>query len=228
MELMAISFILFLIFLVFGVPIAFAMGLSSSLAILGFSELPVILIAQRLYSGVDSFTLMAIPFFMLAGELMEVGGISKRLVKFSQTLIGHVSGGLGMVDILTSVIFAGVSGSAAADTAAVGSLLIPSMKKEGYPKGLCAVLQATAGSLGPIIPPSLTMIIFASLTKISISDLFLAGIIPGLMIGLGCAGITYIYAKKLNLKGSDRRSSLREILSASKDSMYALFMPIII
>lgn len=228
MEVMIVSFVLFLVFLLLGVPIAFAMGLSSSLAIIGFSDLPVIIIAQRMYSGVDSFTLMAIPFFMLAGELMEAGGISKRLVKFSQTLIGHVTGGLGMVDILTSVIFAGISGSAAADTAAVGSLLIPSMKKEGYPKGLCAVIQATAGSLGPIIPPSLTMIIFASLTKISISDLFLAGIIPGLLIGLGCACVTYLYAKKFNLKGSNRRSTLRQILISGKESIYALVMPIII
>ncbi len=228
MELMFIAFVAFVILLVLGVPIAFSMGLSASIAIIGFSNLPTLLVAQRMYSGVDSFTLMAIPFFMLAGEFMEVGGLTRRLVKFSKSVIGHVTGGLGMVDILTSVIFAGVSGSAAADTAAVGSMLIPAMKKEGYPRGFCAVLQATAGSLGPIIPPSLTMIIFASLTKISISDLFLAGVIPGIMIGLGCGIITYIYAKKHGIRGSSKRSSIKEILVASKDSIFALFMPIII
>jgi C4-dicarboxylate transporter DctM subunit len=224
---LALAFILFLIMLILGVPIAFSMGAGSALALWLKSDVPISLVGHRLFSGVDSFSLMAIPFFMLAGELMETGGISRRLVNFSQGLVGHITGGLGMVDILTSVIFAGVSGSAAADTAAVGSILIPSMKKKGYPKGLCAVIQATAGSLGPIIPPSLTMIIYASLTGISIGGLFLAGIVPGLIIGLGMMLVTYLYAKKYHL-GGEKRASFSEFMKVTREAVLALIMPIII
>lgn len=224
---LGLAFALFFIMLILGVPIAFAMGLGSAIALFVKSDVSIMLVGHRLFSGVDSFSLMAIPFFMLAGEFMESGGISKRLVNFSHALVGHITGGLGMVDILTSIIFAGVSGSAAADTAAVGSILIPSMKKKGYPKGLASVIQATAGSLGPIIPPSLTMIIYCSLTGISIGALFMSGVIPGLMIGLGIMFITYFYAKKLGIKG-ERRATLEELLIATKEAGLALIMPIII
>ncbi|MCG8484361.1 MAG: TRAP transporter large permease [Clostridia bacterium] len=224
---LALAFVLFFGMLILGVPIAFAMGLGSALALFFKSDTSIMLVGQRLFAGVNSFSLMAIPFFMLAGEFMEPGGISKRLVNFSHAVVGHITGGLGMVDILTSIIFAGVSGSAAADTAAVGSILIPSMKKKGYPRGLAAVIQATAGSLGPIIPPSLTMIIYCSLTGISIGALFMSGVIPGLIIGLGIMFITYLYARKLGIKG-EKRATFRELMIATKEASLALVMPVII
>ncbi|WHH60900.1 TRAP transporter large permease [Petroclostridium sp. X23] len=224
---LTVAFITFLIFLFLGVPIAFAMGTAALLGVGLMSDVSLTLISQKLFVGVDSFSLMAIPFFMLSGELMETGGISRRLVDFSHSLVGHIKGGLGMVSILTSIIFAGVSGSAAADTAAVGSILIPAMKKKGYPAGMAAMLQASAGSLGPIIPPSLTMIIYATLTGVSIGSLFLAGIIPGLIIGIGLMLVTYYYGAKFNLMG-DRRASWKEVLKATKEASLALVMPLII
>ncbi|MGD6875764.1 TRAP transporter large permease [Bacillus infantis] len=222
-----VAFIVFIVLMFLGVPIAFAMGLSSLFGIWLMSDIDLTLVSQKLFVSVDSFSLMAIPFFMLAGELMERGGISKRLVNFSYALVGHIKGGLGMVTILTSMIFAGVSGSAAADTAAVGNMMIPAMKKKNYPPGLAAVIQATSGSLGPIIPPSVTMIIYASLTGVSIGSIFLAGIIPGLIIGLALMGVTYYYGHKYNLLG-EQRATFRELMKATKEAGWALFMPIII
>ena len=219
------AFILFFVFLMLGVPIAFSLGLGSVVAIFMDDKISSMLVAQKLFSSINSFSLMAIPFFMLSGELMEAGGISKRLVNIAKAFVGHITGGIGMVDIGTSVLFAGVSGSAAADTAAVGS--IPSMLKNGYPRGLAAVIQACAGSLGPIIPPSLTMIIYCSLTGLSIGECFMAGVIPGLIIGLGVAVVTYFYARRLGIKG-DERVPYRERLTAIKDGILAIIMPLII
>ena len=221
------AFILFFVFLMLGVPIAFSLGLGSVVAIFMDDKISSMLVAQKLFSSINSFSLMAIPFFMLSGELMEAGGISKRLVNIAKAFVGHITGGIGMVDIGTSVLFAGVSGSAAADTAAVGSMLIPSMLKNGYPRGLAAVIQACAGSLGPIIPPSLTMIIYCSLTGLSIGECFMAGVIPGLIIGLGVAVVTYFYARRLGIKG-DERVPYRERLTALKDGILAIIMPLII
>lgn len=221
------AFILFFVFLMLGVPIAFSLGLVSVVAIFMDDKISSMLVAQKLFSSINSFSLMAIPFFMLSGELMEAGGISKRLVNIAKAFVGHITGGIGMVDIGTSVLFAGVSGSAAADTAAVGSMLIPSMLKNGYPRGLAAVIQACAGSLGPIIPPSLTMIIYCSLTGLSIGECFMAGVIPGLIIGLGVAVVTYFYARRLGIKG-DERVPYRERLTAIKDGILAIIMPLII
>ena len=224
---LATAFILFFVFLMLGVPIAFSLGLGSVVAIFMDDKISSMLVAQKLFSSINSFSLMAIPFFMLSGELMEAGGISKRLVNIAKAFVGHITGGIGMVDIGTSVLFAGVSGSAAADTAAVGSMLIPSMLKNGYPRGLAAVIQACAGSLGPIIPPSLTMIIYCSLTGLSIGECFMAGVIPGLIIGLGVAVVTYFYARRLGIKG-DERVPYRERLTAIKDGILAIIMPLII
>ena len=221
------AFILFFVFLMLGVPIAFSLGLGSVVAIFMDDKISSMLVAQKLFSSINSFSLMAIPFFMLSGELMEAGGISKRLVNIAKAFVGHITGGIGMVDIGTSVLFAGVSGSAAADTAAVGPMLIPSMLKNGYQRGLAAVIQACAGSLGPIIPPSLTMIIYCSLTGLSIGECFMAGVIPGLIIGLGVAVVTYFYARRLGIKG-DERVPYRERLTAIKDGILAIIMPLII
>ncbi|MEA4934310.1 MAG: TRAP transporter large permease [Lawsonibacter sp.] len=222
-----VSFVLFMIFLFFGVPIAFSLGCGSILAILLNGTISPMLVAQKLFTGVNSFSLMAIPFFMLSGELMEAGGISERLIEIAKSFLGHITGGIGIVDIGTSALFAGVSGSAAADTAAVGSMLIPSMLKDGYPSGLAAVIQATAGSLGPIIPPSMTMIIYCSLTNLSIGECFMAGIVPGVIIAVGTMLVTCIYAKKLGIKGG-KKYTWRERGKALKDGGLAIIMPIII
>lgn len=222
-----IAFILFFVFLLIGVPIAFSLGLGSVIAVFTNEKISAMIVAQKLFSSINSFSLMAIPFFMLSGELMEYGGISRRLVNIAKAFVGHLTGGIGMVDIGTSVLFAGVSGSAAADTAAVGSMLIPSMQKNGYPRGLAAVIQACAGSLGPIIPPSLTMIIYCSLTGLSIGELFMAGLTPGIIIALGIALTTYFYAKKFKIKG-DRKATVKERVRALKEGVLAIIMPIII
>jgi len=222
-----IAFGLFCLLLLLGVPIAFSMGLGSAIALFISGAVDPVLVGHKLFTGVDSFSLMAIPFFMLSGELMEQGGLSKRLVDFASSIIGHITGGLGLVDILTSVIFAGISGSAAADTAACGSMLIPGMKKKGYPGGLAAVIQACAGSLGPIIPPSMTMIIYCSLTNTSIAALFMAGVIPGLLIGLSLMILTYWYAKKMGIKGEEK-APLSRVWATFKEASWALVMPLII
>ena len=227
MSMLLVAFILFCFFLFLGVPIAFSLGCGSILAILFNGSVSPMLVAQKLFSGVNSFSLMAIPFFMLSGELMEAGGISERLINIAKAFLGHITGGIGMVDIGTSALFAGVSGSAAADTAAVGSMLIPSMLKDGYPAGLASVIQATAGSLGPIIPPSMTMIIYCSLTNLSIGECFMAGIIPGIIIAFGTAFVTYFYAKKLGIKGG-KKYTWRERGKAIKEGALAIIMPIII
>lgn len=217
----------FLLLLLIGVPIAFAMGIGSIIGLITGTDVPIALIAQRMFVGVDSFTLLAIPLFMLAGQFMENGGISRRLVNFSYSVVGYIRGGLGMSGVATSVIFAGVSGSAAADTAAVGSIMIPAMKQKRYPIGLAATLQACAGSLGTIIPPSLVMILYAVITEVSISKLFFAGIVPGLLMGFGLMSVMYYYGKKYNLK-EEGRASIEEISKAAKEAFWALIMPIII
>ena len=183
------AFILFFVFLMLGVPIAFSLGLGSVVAIFMDDKISSMLVAQKLFSSINSFSLMAIPFFMLSGELMEAGGISKRLVNIAKAFVGHITG--------------------------------------GYPRGLAAVIQACAGSLGPIIPPSLTMIIYCSLTGLSIGECFMAGVIPGLIIGLGVAVVTYFYARRLGIKG-DERVPYRERLTAIKDGILAIIMPLII
>lgn len=217
----------FLFFMFLGVPVAFSMGFAGILGVWLGSDLPLALIPQRLFSGVDSFTLMAIPFFMLAGELMEAGGISRRLLRLADAAVGHLRGGLGQVTIATSVGFACISGSSAATTAGVGSIMVPEMKRQNYPAGLAATIQATAGSLGPIIPPSMTMIIFASLTGLSIGKLFLAGIVPGLLIGLALMILTYFYGRRYGLAAGEWKG-FGAIIKAAYEASFSIFMPVII
>ncbi|AYO29785.1 TRAP transporter large permease [Biomaibacter acetigenes] len=210
-----------------GIPIAVALGLGSIVSILLVPGLPLEVIPQRMMVNVDSFPMMAIPFYILAGEIMSSGGVSRRLVNFASALVGHLRAGLAMVGIVSSVIFAGISGSAAADTSAIGSILIPSMVKKGYDKGFVAALQACAGALGPIIPPSLVMVIYGSITGISVASLFIGGIIPGLLIGAGLMLITYIVAGKFNYKG-EKRVNFKEFIRVLRESILALFLPVII
>lgn len=171
-------------FLVLGMPIAFSMGLAAAGALLIDGGVPIIVLAQRFYSSLDSFPLLAIPMFILAGSVMNVGGITERLIALSMAMVGHVRGGLGQVSIFTSLLFATISGSAAASAAAVGGMLIPAMRRDGYRAEDAAVITAGAAILGPIVPPSILMVIYASMTGLSVGTLFLAGILPGLVIAL--------------------------------------------
>lgn len=225
--LLAFLFIVFIFMILFSVPISFCMGAAAVFTILIEGKVPVIGAIQRLFVGMDSLPLLAIPFFMLAGSLMETGGISKRLIRFANSLVGHFKGGLAKVSVLASMIFAGISGSSAADTAAIGSLMMPVMIKEGYSKGFTATLQACAGTIGPIIPPSILMIIYGSITGLSIGAMFLAGIIPGILIGVGLMVVSHIYAVKAKIPSSSKLS-IKEVKESFLDALWALIMPFLI
>jgi C4-dicarboxylate transporter DctM subunit len=189
----------FLVFVAIGIPVAFCLGLATLLAVLATGDLPVLVIAQRMLTGIDSYTLLAIPFFLLAGEIMALGGIADRLIDFARSLLGHLRGGLAIASTLASIIFAGVSGSAAADVSAIGSVVIRPMIRDGYQAGFVASLQATAGMLGPIIPPSIIMIVYAAITNVSVAALFLSGVVPGLIIGAGIMLMAWRYAARRSL-----------------------------
>ena len=219
----------FIFLLLIGTPIAFSLGISGVIGFLVYDPGLLHLIPQRMYAGVDTFPLMAVPFFILAGELMGTSGILARLVRFADTLVGHIRGGLAHVNILASMIFAGISGSAIADASALGSTLIPAMEKAGYSRRFASAVTAASAVIGPIIPPSIPMIIYAFVVgQVSIGGLFLAGVIPGLLMGLGMMGIVYVIARKRGYARTRRRASLREIAKAFVEAIWALLMPVII
>lgn len=220
--------LIFFTLLFLGVPMAYAMGLSAVLAVIVASDLPLILLPQRFFSALDSFSLLAVPLYIFAGNLMNSAGITKSIVEFARVLIGHMRGGLAQVNILASILFAGISGSAAADTAAIGSMLIPAMKREGYSPQFSVVVTASSSIIGPIIPPSIIMVIYGSLTSVSIGALFLAGVIPGVLTGLVLMGITYFLAGKHGARPTLRRAPLSAIWPAFRSSLPALIMPGII
>jgi len=220
----------FLTLLALSVPIAVTLGILSFLGLAHF-DLPVTAALQSAFESLDSFSLMAVPFYILAGNVMQAGGISQRLVAFANALIGHVRGGLGAASVLTSMFFSTISGSSSATAAAIGSITIPAMTQKGYPKPFAAALVASAGELGVIIPPSLSMIIYALVTNTSVADLFIAGILPGIMIGLSLIVTVIIVA---NWKGFDAVTPIggitwmRGILTTMKGAGWALLMPVII
>jgi tripartite ATP-independent transporter DctM subunit len=210
-----------------GMPIAFAL-LFSGVALMVYLDIfDSQIVAQNLINGADNFPLMAIPFFILAGELMNAGGISKRIIDFALALVGHIRGGLGYVAILASILFAGLSGSAVADTAALGAILIPMMVKAGYDRNRSTGLIAAGGIIAPIIPPSIPMIIFGVTSGLSITKLFMAGIVPGLLIGVGLMIAWWAMARNGKFEVYPRRS-LKDILAATKGAMWALLLPLII
>ncbi|WP_158735820.1 TRAP transporter large permease [Alteribacillus sp. YIM 98480] len=217
---------LFVLFII-GVPIAISLGMASSIAVVWSGEVPLNIIIQRTFTSMDSFPLMAVPFFILAGKLMETGGISKRLVHFANSITGHLTGGLGLVAVVTSMFFAAISGSSAATVAAIGSILIPAMIKQGFDRHTAGSIQAAAGSIGVIIPPSVPIILYGVVTGTSISDLFFAGILPGLVIGLGLMITVVIIAKKIGVKSS-QKVSRAESFTAFKQAILPILMPIII
>lgn len=218
----------FLILLLLSVPIGYAIGISSLAGIYFFSDIPLEIIAQKVITGIDSFPLLAIPFFMLAGNLMSSGGIAKRLVNFFDSLIGHVTGGLGIVTVVVCMFFAAISGSAVATVSAVGAFMIPEMVEHGYDKKFSAALTAAAGTIGVVIPPSIPFVIYGVVSRTSITDLFTAGFLPGIMMGLALILVCYLVSKKHGYKGKGSRSSLKEIGKSFKEAIWAILSPVII
>ncbi len=223
---MAIILCLFAAFFI-GVPICFALGIVSVGSLIQ-SGMPLIVVVQRMFTGGDSIALIAIPLFMLAGELMFRGGMSKRLVDFADTLLGHFPSGLAMVSILACMFFAAITGSAIAATAAIGGIMIPLMKERGYDYTFSAPLLACGGSIGPIIPPSIPLLVYGVLASVSVADLFVGGIVPGILMGLGLMIYSYIVGKKRGYLGREKRASLHEIIHSAGNALLALFMPLII
>ncbi len=220
--------ILTLVFLfAINTPIAIAIGVASVTTVLIQGDFSLMMVAQRMYGGTDSFYLMAVPLFMFTGTIMEAGGISRRIIDFANALVGWLPGGMAAVTIVSAMFFAGISGSAAADAAAVGAILIPAMKKSGYDSDFAAAVQASGGSIGVIIPPSIPMIIFGFLTGASIGRLFAAGILPGILIGLSLIGVASLISWKKGYS-STTTFSVKETWVAFKRALLALGAPIII
>ncbi len=215
------------IFLVMGIPIAFSLCLSVTLSFALFSDIPIEIVTQRLFANLTHFTLMAIPYFILAGVIMERGGIARRLVNLANALVGSVPGGLALATILSCMFFAAISGSSAATVAAIGSIMIPAMWNAGYDKKYAVGVAATAGCLGILIPPSVTLIAYGFVTEQSIGKLFIAGIIPGIILGFTLMLVSYIVARRKNMKSGDK-TNWREKWLAFKDAAWSLMLPILI
>lgn len=216
----------FMLFLILSVPVAISVGLSSAIMVFQDGTPPTVII-QRLFTSIDSFTLLAVPFFILAGKLMEVGGMSKRLIDFAYSLVASRTGGLGMVSVLACMFFASISGSGVATVAAIGSIMIPAMVARGYDKGFASSTVAASGELGVIIPPSIPLILYGVAAGVSIKDLFFAGILPGVMIGFTFMLLVYVISKVKHYSG-EKNYSFKEKLVTLKDAVLALLMPLII
>jgi tripartite ATP-independent transporter DctM subunit len=221
------SLFLFAAFVALGVPIAFALGGAALAGLWLLEGVPVKIVASRTFGAMDSFALLAIPFFILAGELMETGGISQRLVTLARVLVGHIRGGLGNVVIVAMVFFSGISGSTNADAAAVGSVMIPPMKKQGYSGAQAAAIVAAAAGMGILVPPCLTMVVYGSVTNTSIATLFAAGFLPAFIMAVALGIHVRWDAKRAGIP-ADPRASWRERGRALADASWALLLPIII
>ena len=224
---LAIFLLAFTVLLAMGIPIAIGLGGSAMGYVLLQEDLSPTMLIQTTFAGMASFPLLAIPLFMLAGNLMNEGGLTKDLVRFSRLLLGHVSGGLGLATILASAIFAAISGSAVATAVAIGIVMIPAMKEAGYDEEVSAGVTATASCMGPIIPPSIPFIMYGVIANVSISALFLGGVVPGLLLAAGLMAYMYHVARKRDYPRA-RRASVREIAAGAWRALPALLMPVII
>jgi C4-dicarboxylate transporter, DctM subunit len=211
-----------------GMPMGFAMGMGTVAAILYKGDLPMEIIIQRMFGGLDSFPLLAVPFFIMAGSLMDTGGIAARLIRLSQALVGHIRGGLAMVVVVSEVFFSGISGSTVADTAAIGSMMIPTMQKSGYKPPQSAAIVAAAASMGALIPPCIAMVVLGTISSISVGALFAGGFLPAFTMALGLLILIYIQARIGILPGAAGRASLRALVRSFLDAILALLMPVII
>lgn len=218
----------FFILVLLGFPIAFSMGISGAITIMTVAQnIPLLVIPQRVFASMDSFSLMAIPFFILAGELMNGGGITRSIIRFSSSLIGHVRGGLAHVNVLASMMFAGLSGSAAADASSIGAMLIPAMEDDGYTPEFSVAVTAASACIGPIIPPSICAIVYASMSGLSVAALFMGGIIPGVLIGLSQMALIAYYSKRDRFHTNPWRG-LGHVCRSFFAALPALIMPLII
>ena len=224
----AVVFLTLVVSLVLTVPIGFSLGIASLGYILYTGQLTPGFIAQNMVTGCDSFPTMAIPFFIFAGELMGGGGISKRLLNLANVFFGRITGGLAIVTVVVCMFFAAISGSGPATVAAVGGMVVPTMLEKGYDRKFVLALIAAAGSIGVIIPPSIPMVIYGVTTNSSVSSLFLAGFVPGILIGLVLIGYSYFYAKKNGYKGDTEPFSWKRALHELKEGFWAILSPVII
>ncbi|GMO43165.1 MAG: hypothetical protein Pg6C_04760 [Treponemataceae bacterium] len=225
---LGIAVVSLLIFIVLGVPVSFGIGLSGLLALLLGSNLPGFMAVQQAIRGMNSFPLMAGPFFILAGEIMGEAKLSNYILKFCRTLVSWMKGGMGMVCVLGNMIFAGISGSGAATMTAVGSLTVPELAEQGYKRSFIAALLAGSGSLGPIIPPSVNMIVYGSVTGYSVGKLFLGGIVPGILIGLMLMGMCGWYSRKYNVDKGEGKFVIKEVALSFRKAFFAMITPVII
>lgn len=220
-----IVIILLLVLSILGIPIYLALGIGTLVA-LNMADMPFIVLPQKLFAGMNSSSLLAIPFFMLAGNIMS-RSITGKLIDVSNALIGWIKGSLAVVTVLASALFGAISGSGVATASAVGGTTIPAMKEEGYPDHFAAAISGIAAILGPIIPPSITLIVYASITDLSVSKLFVGSVIPGILMAVGLIIYALFYGKKNDLPAHERKSA-KEVLLIFKDSIWALLMPVII
>jgi C4-dicarboxylate transporter DctM subunit len=220
-------FLLFLVFVGLSIPLASSLGVASVVYLWTNGNIPGAVIPQRIFVGVDNFTLLAIPLFILAGQIMDAGGISRRLIRLASALVGSVRGGLGLVTVVATVFFSGITGSVSADTAAIGSIMIPAMSKTGYSSERATAIVTAACSVGILIPPSLTIIILAAVTSLSVGALFMAGVVPALIVGGGLMAIIHIQARRGKLP-SEKKSSSKDVVAAFREAALALLTPVII
>jgi C4-dicarboxylate transporter DctM subunit len=221
-----ILFASFVILLLMNVPIAITLGLSSLVALLAEGIDPII-VPMNVYASTSKFVLLAIPFFILGGNIMERVGISRRLIVLAEKFVGHLKGGMAIVCVLVACFFAAISGSGPATVAALGMIIIPAMIKTGYSPEFSSALMASSGAIGVIIPPSITFVVYGSIAGASIGTLFIAGVIPGILVGLGLVVVALVIGKKLDLKTSEK-ASFKERMIALKDAFWGLMMPVII
>lgn len=217
----------FLCILASGASIGVSLGLSSAIVLYGVMDVPLIAVVQRMFTSVDSFSFMAVPFFMLAGAFMAAGGVTRRIVDFSMALVGALAGGLALVVAVAGMFFAALSGSSAATTAAIGASMIDEMERRGYPRSFAAAVVASGGTVGIVIPPSITMVVYGAIANTSIADLFMAGFAPGILMGATMCLVSWVISKRNGYKG-EGSFSIRRVLVSFKECFWALMMPVII
>ncbi|MCI9162110.1 MAG: TRAP transporter large permease [Lachnospiraceae bacterium] len=223
----AILVIMFVLFVALGVPISFALGVVSFTGIASLAQIPNTVVFSKMFNGLNSFTLLAVPLFILAANLMNEGEITEKLINCCNALVGHFRGGLAYSNVLVSMIFAGISGSSQADTAGVGKIFIPAMEKQGYDKGTSVGVTAASSTLGSIIPPSITMVVYAGIANVSTGALFMSGLVPGILLGLAMMAVVKLYSKKKNFPKCEKVSA-GEAMKLVWQSMPALLTPIIL
>ncbi|MBU1295607.1 MAG: TRAP transporter large permease [Gammaproteobacteria bacterium] len=220
-------FLSMLVLVAFNIPLALSIAFACIVAFVFFADMPTFVTVQRMFTGIDSFPLMSIPFFLLAGKIMEKGGVSIRLVNLGASIVGSTPGGLAIIALLASMFFASISGSAPATVVAIGSIMVPAMIKAGYDKGFSVALMAVGGTIGIIIPPSIPFVVYGISANVSIGDLFIAGIVPGLIVGFSLIIYSYYYSKSRGFRGSEP-TSFANFISCLKKSLFGLAMPVII